>query len=264
LIGSACGDSSAPDAQPGGTELTVLLPSGDSRRFPLASLATSIEYTIDCGSTELDGALARITEYDGGPKGLTAVWKGVLNPPSPSCELRLLARDDDGEVICVEREVLAEPSAELFIELPCYTFGCTNTPLPGSAPKFCLSTVGVILSAEVPATLERRVHRIEYVISELWDEGFLAEDPQTVERYRGELAAAGVREADFGDGLVPMVRWETALEDVPALRYLIELTALDSEDAEICSVETRSQIIADAVAQIEVAMPCFDTGESQP
>ncbi len=266
-VGVSCGESGGPRAEPAGTELTVLIPSGGPGRFPLASAITSVEYSIQCDSDEMEGALSQVGLFDGGPKGTTAVWKGTLSTPSGACEIRLIGRDGDGEAICPVIEPLPAASEwppELFIELPCYKFGCTATPLPSSVvDKSCLSIVGVILSAEIPAALERP-QRVEYVISELWDQLFLEDDPVIFERYRGELAAAGVRGADFGGGLEPTIRWETALEDVPAVRYLIELTAFDAEGAAACTVERRLEILADAIAQIEVAMPCRDAMENPP
>ena len=151
---------------------------------------------------------------------------------------------------------------ELFFEAPCYQFYCTTTPLPDTVRKSCFSVVGLILSAQLPAVVE--VDRVEYVISELTDFAAFIDDPLTTEVYRGELTAAGLGEVDFGEGETPIVRWETAIEDVPATRYLVEMTAFDSEGSELCSAERRLDILPNAVAQIEVTLPCFTAEEGPP
>ena len=265
LIALACGESNGSDAGQPVTELTVLLPSGPDGRTQLDSFVTSFEYTIRCDSMELDGTLSKVATFNGGSKGPTAVWKGALSPLSEPCELAFIGRDDDGEAVCPWTEALPAPSEwppELYFEAPCYQFSCTTTPLPNTVRKFCLDVVGLILSTEVPAALQ--IDRVEYVISGLTDFGSFIDDPLTTEVYRGELTAAGLGEADFGEGDTPIMRWDTAIEDVPAIRYLVEMTALDAEGSELCSAERRLDILPNAIAQIKVTMPCFTAEEGPP
>ncbi|NNK44473.1 MAG: hypothetical protein HKP46_17680 [Myxococcales bacterium] len=197
------------------------------------------------------------------------MWNGSLGAPAGACAINFLVRDGDDEVVCSWGEPLPDASdwpSELFIEAPCYRFSpCTSTPLPSALgdKSFCYSIVGVLLSVEMPKALDR-VQRVEYVISELWNEGAFLDETGLLEAYRGELSPAGSGEIDLGDGPVPTDRWEAAIEDVPALEYLIELIALDSEGGTVCAVERQIEIIAGAVAQVEVAMPCVDAAESAP
>lgn len=261
-IGAACGEPADSNA-----ELTVLVPSGAPGSFPFAAV-TSLEYSIACESGETEGELSWVGSFEGGQKGTTAVWKGSLGAPPGACAIRFLARAGDDELVCDWTDVLPDASdwpSELFIELPCYRFNpCTSTPLPGAAydKTSCYSTVGVLLSVETPEALDR-VQRIEYVISEVRDDTFVGET-EILEAYRGELSPAGSGEIDLGAGPVPTDRWQAAIEDVPALEYLIELSALDSEGGTVCAVERQVEIIAGAVAQVEVAMPCIDATEGAP
>lgn len=256
LIALACGESSAPGAGESVTELTVLLPSGPEERTTLHSFITSFEYEIRCDSTTLDGTLSKVDAFDWPSKGRTAVWRGALSPPAESCDVVFIGRDDDGEAICPFRAPLPAPSewpSELFFEAPCYRFYCTSTPLPDTVRKSCFSIVGLLLSAQLPAALE--VDRVEYAISSL--DGI---DPV----YRGELDAADLGQADFGQGATPTVRWETAIENVPAKFYLVEMTAFDSENTPLCSAERQLHVLPDAIAQVEITMPCSTAEEGLP
>jgi hypothetical protein len=270
LIGSSCGETGDSMAGVAASELTVLIPSGETAALGLGSLVTAVDYAIECESQVAEGALTHAGSFEAGVKGTTAVWKGSLSNPAESCEITFVARDGYDELICTWTEPLPAASdwpSELFIELPCYRFSnCTSTPLPSTARKnsFCISVVGVLLSVQTPASIDR-VQRIEYVISEVWDPGAFVDNPEIVERYRGELSPAGSGQIDFGAGPVPTDRWEAAIEEVPAhAEYLIALTALDSEDGPVCAVERQLGIVAGAVAQIEVAIPCLEPMESQP
>ncbi|MBT8481797.1 MAG: hypothetical protein HKP36_09435 [Myxococcales bacterium] len=124
--------------------------------------------------------------------------------------------------------------------------------LPSAAGEKSLrySIVGVLLSVEMPKALDR-VQRVEYVISELWSEGAFLDETGILEAYRGELSPAGSGEIDLGDGPVPTDRWEAAIEDVPALEYLIELIALDSEGDTVCAVEREVDLRAASFCRLK-------------
>lgn len=260
LLASACGEGvpSDPGGVPSAIAVTVLVPSGldTPPETGLAALTTSIEYTVDCLSREAvtsEGTLERTAEFEGA-EGRTAVWKGLVELVPGSCTIRLLARDDGGELICYSSESLNiefDVPSELYLELPCSRYyGCSTTPLPDSAraeKNFC-ALVGVILSAETPAALED-VQSIRYVMS----------GPEFGGTHEGSLLFSGPSTADFGGGPVPTDIWDTAIEEVIASQpYILELTALDSQGEPVCAVEKRLDIVPDAVAQIYVAMPCTD------
>ena len=113
-----------------------------------------------------------------------------------------------------------------------------------------------ILSAETSAEFEE-VQSIRYVMREILEE--IGRAPEFFDAYEGSLEFAGPGMADFGKGPAPTNTWDTAIEEVIAPQpYHLELTALDSEGQPLCTVEKRLDIVADAVAQIYVAMPCTD------
>ena len=266
--------------------LTVLVPSGPDAPpgSGFAAETTSVEYEINCfpgapgASTEeatfnLAGTLARTGSFDGGSSGPTAVWKGLVELRPGSCVIQLISRAD-GELICnIEEPLTIGPGspAELLLEMPCHTYvHCTTTPLPDSARSaktVCESLVGVILSAETSAALED-VQSIRYVLSEIWNLPG-EEDPELIARHEGSLLFVGPGTEDFGEGSVATDIWDGAIEKVAAgpasfpRPYLLELTALDSQGEPLCTIERRLEIREDAVAQIQISMPCFnDTGGS--
>ncbi len=270
LVVSACGDSGDPNADSLGVAVTVFVPSGRDVTFDTGSpaQATSVEFTVDCGlgggaragdAFTSEGTLERTGAFDGGSKGVTRVFEGVVEIAPEPCVIRLLARDDDGEAVCImEERLTVEPDvpSELYFEMPCYLYGCSTTPLPDAdrVLKFCVSGVGVILSAETPAMAEN-VESLEYVLSS---------SIEFVGDYSGSLLFAGPSTADFGAGSVPTDTWRTTIDQVAVGSYLLELTALDSGGETVCAVETEIDFVADAVAQIQVALPCVDAMGGAP
>jgi hypothetical protein len=281
LVAAACGDSNANIS---GVALTVLVPSGPNRTpdSSFAALTTSMEYTVNCdpGSGAVssngnfgtvEGTLARTGSFDGGLSGPTAIWKDLVELQPGSCVIQLISRDRDGELLCdIEQPLNIEPGtrSELFLEMPCHTYDghCTTTPLPGSdaSPKnVCESLVGVILSAETPAAFEG-LQSVRYLLSEIWELPG-ASDPELIARHEGALLFAGTGNEDFGDGSVATDTWGTAIEEVAAgpefspKPYLLELTAFDAQGEPQCAMAKRFEIVADAVAQIQVALPCVDS-----
>lgn len=263
LVIFGCGDSGDPNADSSGIAVTVFVPSGPDVTFDTGSVAqaTSVEYTVNCVSggqptagheVAFEGTLERTGAFDGGSKGATRVFEGVLEIETGPCVIRLLARGDDSEVVCIMEEPLTieggAPS-DLYFEMPCYLYGCSTTPVPDGyrSLKFCLSGVGVILSAETPAMAEN-VESLQYVLSS---------STEFVGEYSGSLLFAGSSTADFGAGSVPTDTWRTTIDEVPVGSYLLELTALDSEGETVCAVEKEVDFLADAVAQIQVALPCI-------
>ncbi|MBT8469140.1 MAG: hypothetical protein HKN10_11835 [Myxococcales bacterium] len=270
LLVSACGDSTDPNAASLETAVTVFVPAGRDVTFDTGSVAqaTSMEYRVDClsdeGPTEansvtFEGALGRTGAFDGGLKGVTRVFEGVVEIEPGPCTIRLLARDDDGEAVCIIEEPLTiEPGApsELYFEMPCYLYGCSTTPVPDGyrSSKFCVSGVGVILSAETPAMAEN-VESLEYALSS---------SIALVGEYSGSLPFSGPSTADFGAGTVPTDTWRTTIDEVAVGSYLLELTALDLEGETVCAVEKAVDFVAGAVAQIQVALPCVDAMGDAP
>jgi len=264
LVVSACGDSGDPNADSLGVAVTVFVPSGRDATFDTASPAqtTSVEYAVRCSSdgeptagnaVTFEGTLERTGSFDGGLKGPTSVFESVVEIEPGPCVIRLLARDDDGEAVCIMEEPLTiEPGvqSELYFELSCYLYGCSTTPIPDGyrSLKFCVSGVGVILSAETPAMAEN-VESLEYVLSS---------SIEFVGEYSGSLLFAGPSTADFGAGSVPTDTWRTTIDEVAVGSYLLELTALDAGGETVCAIEKEIDFVADAVAQIQVALPCVD------
>jgi hypothetical protein len=279
LLTTACGEAATSPGDPTAIAATVFVPSGLDRPSDtgFAALTASIEYTVNClpGTSPDDtsealpgevmageGTLEHTGAFEG-PEGQTAVWKGFVEFLPGPCTIQLLGRDDDGEVICNTTEPLtieAGAPPELYFDMPCYSYvNCSATPLPDSALSqkiFCKSLVGVILSAETSAEFEE-VQNIRYVMREILEE--IGRAPEFFDAYEGSLEFAGPGMADFGKGPAPTNTWDTAIEEVIAPQpYHLELTALDSEGQPLCTVEKRLDIVADAVAQIYVAMPCTD------
>lgn len=270
LLVSACGDSRDPNADSLGVAVTVFVPSGRDATFDTGSpaQATSVEYAVRCSSdgeptagnaVTFQGTLERTGSFDGGSKGPTSVFESVVEIEPGPCVIRLLARDDDGEALCImEEPLMIEPGvpSELYFELSCYLYGCSTTPVPDGyrSLKFCVSVVGVILSAETPAMAEN-VESLEYVLSSSME--FVGE-------YSGLLLFAGPSTADFGAGSVPTDTWRTTIDEVAVGSYLLELTALDAGGETMCAVEREVDLVADAVAQIQVALPCADAMGGAP
>jgi len=281
LVAAACGDA---DANLGRVALTVLVPSGANRTpdSSFAALTTSMEYTVNCGPGSgavssggdletFDGTLTRTGSFDGGLSGPTSVWKNLVELRPGSCVIQLISRARDGELLCdIEQPLNIEPGtrSELILEMPCHTYygHCTTTPLPGSdaSPKnVCESLVGAILSVETPAAFEG-LQSIRYLLSEIWELPG-ASDTELIARHEGALLFAGPGAEDFGDGSVATDTWRAAIEEVAAgpeffpKPYLLELTAFDAQGEPQCAIEKRFEIVADAVAQIQVALPCVDS-----
>lgn len=270
LVVSACGDSGEQNAGSLGVAVTVFVPSGRDVTFDTGSpaQATSVELTVNClsggeptagNAVTFEGTLDRTGSFDGGSKGVTRVFEGVVEIGPGPCVIRLLARDDDGEAVCIMEEPLTiEPGgpSDLYFEMPCYLYGCSTTPVPDGyrSVKFCLSGVGVILSAETPAIAEN-VESLEYLLSS---------SMEFVSDYRGSLLFAGPSTADFGAGSVPTDTWRATIDEVAVGSYLLELTALDSGGETVCAVEKEVDFVADAVAQIQVALPCVDAMGGAP
>jgi len=280
LVATACGDSNANLSR---VALTVLVPSGPNSTLDssFAALTTSMEYTVSCDPgfgavssggdlATVEGTLARTGSFNGGLSGPTAVWKDLVELRPGSCVIQLISRDRDGELLCdIEQPLTIEAGlpSELFLEMPCHTYydHCTTTPLPnadGSPKNVCEPLVGAILSAETPAALGG-LQSIRYVLSEIWELPG-ASDPELIARHEGALRFAGPGTEDFGDGSVATDTWRIAIEEVAAgpeflpKPYLLELTAFDAQGEPQCAIEERFEIVADAVAQIQVAMPCVD------
>lgn len=270
LVVSACGDSTDPNADSLGIAFTVFVPAGRDVTFDTGSVAqaSSVEYTVNCLSGEepiegntvtFEGTLGRTGAFDGGSKGITRVFEGVIEIEPGPCVIRLLARDDDGEAVCtIEEPLTIEPRvpSELYFEMPCYLYGCSTTPVPDGyrSLKFCVSTVGVILSAETSAIAEN-VESLEYVLSS---------STEFVGEYSGSLPFAGPSTADFGAGSIPTDTWRTTIDEVAVGPYLLELTALGSGGETVCAVEKELDFVAGAVAQIQVALLCVDAMGGAP
>ncbi|MBT8469141.1 MAG: hypothetical protein HKN10_11830 [Myxococcales bacterium] len=270
LLVSACGDARAPNAEPRGTAVTVFIPSA-ADDWSFAEFTWSLEYQIGCGPgierdsssddfITVEGALEQDEDFDVGPGGPTAVWKGFVEFTPGPCAVQLRLRDADGEVLCTYTEALTnepESQAEMYFNMVCYAT-CPTVPLPSSetSPKtFCAPVGGVILSAETPADITR-VQSVRYVVT--YDRDFLEPNPPFVVS-EGSLELFGQGRTDLGAGFMDTNLWEAIVGQVGAGEpHVLELTALDADGAPVCSAETTMEVVSGGIAQVHVVLPCND------
>lgn len=268
LLVSACGDSGPSTAEPRGTAVTVFIPSA-ADDWSFAEFAWSLEYQVGCGVEiernsssgdfiTAEGTLEQAEEFDVGPGGPTAVWKGFVEFTPGPCAVQLRLRDADGEVLCTYYEALTnepESQPEMYFNMVCYAT-CPTIPLPGSetSPKtFCAPVGGVILSAQTPADIER-VQSVRYVVT--YDRDFLEPNPPFVVS-EGSLELVGQGMTDLGAGFVESNIWEAIVGEVIAGEpHALELTALDADGAPLCFAETSFEVISGGIAQVHVVLPC--------
>lgn len=268
LLVSACGDARAPNAEPGGTAVTVFIPSA-ADEWSFVDFTWSLEYQVGCGPgiergsssddfITVEGTLEQVEEFDLGPGGATAVWKGFVQFTPGPCAVQLRLRDADGEVLCTYTEALTnepESQAEMYFNMVCYAT-CQTIPLPGSetSPKtFCAPVGGVILSAETPADIER-VQSVHYIVT--YDRNFLEPNPPFVVS-EGFLELVGQGMTDLGAGFMDTNIWESIVGEVGAGEpHVLELTALDADGAAVCSTQTSVEVVSGGIAQIHVVLPC--------